>query len=124
HKLKLRALVIFSSSLSIIAIVIFALGSSPMELFLSFALLGIPHGLVYPISLNLARNSINEEELDRANSLLSAAAGSANIISPFILGYFADFFGLRWMIILVLIPTIAFAIPSVKRKGYLTLATQ
>ena len=122
HRLKLRALVIFSSSLSIIAIIIFATGSSPLELFLAFALLGVPHGLVYPISLNLARNSVCEAELDRANSLLSAAAGSANIISPFVLGYFADFFGLRWMIILVLIPTIAFAIPSIKREGYLTVA--
>ncbi len=122
HRLKLRALVILSSSLSIIAIIIFATGSSPLELFLAFALLGVPHGLVYPISLNLARNSVCEAELDRANSLLSAAAGSANIISPFVLGYFADFFGLRWMIILVLIPTIAFAIPSIKREGYLTVA--
>ena len=123
HRLKLRAMVVFASSLSIVAIIIFATGSSPTDLFISFALLGIPHGLIYPISLNLARNSVDEGELDRANSLLSAAAGSANIISPFILGYFADFFGLRWMIILVLIPTIAFAIPSIRREGYQTAVT-
>lgn len=116
HRTNHHPLLITSAILSTGGILTLAIGGNPVFLLGSFVLLGIPHGVTYPLSLDLTRQAVSSADLVRANSLVSGFTNASAVIAPILLGIIADHLGLRAMILAALVPTAIFAIPLLSRS--------
>lgn len=88
------------------------LGWSPgtWSFFVAFALLGIPHGLTYPVALALVAESVDRSQLSQANAAFAAVTSLVNIVAPLSLGAVLDAFGGRVMLFGALAPVLACAV--------------
>lgn len=69
-------------------------------------ILGIPHGLIFPLALSALASSLPPDQLPRANSLLMGSSNFVGIIAPLILGVIAAATTYRFMMGTVLAPVI------------------
>lgn len=96
--LRLAAIVTLSG------IVMLGFGHSLVLLMVALAVLGIPHGLVYPVSLSLVARGTISPDLSKAKSVLFAAASCVSLVIPLVLGVFATYLGYREILFIIFIP--------------------
>lgn len=94
-----------------------------LEFIVSMAILGIPHGLTYPVSLTLLSRGFSKEDITSANSLFFSLMSLVAIIAPIIIGGISFLVGLPDSFLalesLVIASMTAMAILK-RRSGYLS----
>jgi DHA1 family multidrug resistance protein-like MFS transporter len=103
HKLGLFQL---STVLTVVGIVLIALGHGVAMLFVAMAILGVPHGLVFPLSMGLVAEARPHAELASINAHLSASVQAVNLILPLLLGVGIDTIGYRTMFVILVGPVL------------------
>jgi MFS family permease len=107
---ELRLLRIASFA-TLIGVVGLGIGHGELWYFATMAVLGVPHGLTYPLSLALVSQAAAPSEFTQANSLLSATTGVITLVGPLITGYLSSRFGIAQMFVFMAVPTILFSVP-------------
>lgn len=95
-----------SGILTALGVLLLAVSHSLVGFLVGMALLGIPHGLLFPISLASLADSLPEHALPRANSLLMGSTNVVGIAAPPILGVVAAASGYATMLLVVLVPVV------------------
>jgi len=95
---------------SIVGVVLLGLGRSEASMFVALALLGLPHGLVYPVALALIAEETPSERLAHANATFSAWSAAATVVLPLLLGGLAALGGFRVMFLALLVPVVALGV--------------
>ncbi|BBG27540.1 MFS transporter [Sulfuracidifex tepidarius] len=112
-------------SLVIASVGLFSLSFSQTfsEFLASMAILGIPHGLTYPVSLTVLSRGFSKDNITSANSLFFSLMSIVAIITPIIVGGVSLFIGLAESFLalesLVIISIIAIIILK-ERASYLS----
>lgn len=101
HKM---AFFLLSALLTAGGIMALGTGHGLVVFFVAMGILGVPHGLTFPLSLALVADSMSGAELPRANANLLAASNVATIVVPPVLGGLVPFFGYRGMTLFILVP--------------------
>ncbi|GAC1449630.1 MAG: MFS transporter [Ktedonobacterales bacterium] len=81
-----RAVLVLSLVLTIAGLLTLGLTQGAIAGTLAFILLGVPHGLTYPVATSLIADSVSGEELGFANSLFGSAGGVVGLIVPLLAG--------------------------------------
>lgn len=104
-----RKLTLFgvSALLTPVGIVLLATGSSTLALLIAMGLLGVPHGLTFPLSRGLIAENRSLGQLSVFNANLSASVQVVNLVLPFIFGVGIHALGYRPMFLLLVPPIIA-----------------
>ncbi len=74
---------------------------------LAMALLGVPHGVIFPVALSVLAESVEPAALPKANSYLIGGSNVVAVAAPAMLGSLATAVGYRGMEAFVLAPTLA-----------------
>lgn len=99
-----------SMAVSVMGLVM-AYTSSDMAMYaLALLMLGLPHGLTYPLSLVAISRSFDYRLRNAANSIFYSISGISSILTPIIMGYVSGFMGLRASFILLIPPILAVSI--------------
>jgi len=101
HKIGLFRL---SSVLTLAGLVMLALSHGVVALLLAMAVLGVPHGLTFPLAMGLVAEERSHSELAEVNAHLSAAVQAVNLGLPLVLGIGIDAVGYREMFLVLLAP--------------------
>ncbi len=88
-------------ALTIGAILLLSLTHTFLLFALALALLGVPHGITYPISAMLIAESVVREDLGFANSLFVSVIGTAGILIPIVVGLLMPALDFRTVFLLV-----------------------
>ncbi len=105
------ALLLRISAIATLAgVLLLGTGHSLVYLMTAMALLGVPHGFIYPVSISLIARGTTPAELPKANSILFASTSVISVVGPFILGVVTTHFGYRTMLTFVLVPVAALTI--------------
>ncbi|MDA8147901.1 MAG: MFS transporter [Actinomycetota bacterium] len=78
--------------------------------FIGMAILGIPHGLTFPLSSSILAEATPSKDLARANGRLVAFSNVMTVVVPFACGWLAENVGYRMMFLLLEIPVGGFAL--------------
>lgn len=97
-----------SGSLTIIGLLMVFLSPNLMFYIIALFILGIPHGLTYPVSLISLSRSFSIEERNVANSYFSAIMMGLSSFIPVIISSAVNFFGIRDSFALLLPVSVAF----------------
>lgn len=81
------ATVVISVALTLIGIPLLALVPNQSALVVAFVILGVPHGLIYPVASSYVAQGVERNRLPIANSVTAAVAGFTNLLSVSIYGY-------------------------------------
>ena len=100
---KLRLLWL-SGGLTAVGLILLGFGHGLGLLLVAMSVLGVPHGITFPIALAQAAESSNPAGLARANAGLLAAMGLTSVVAPPIMGGLLPATGYRGMMLLLLIP--------------------
>ena len=95
-----------SAVVSYLGVALLGLGRSEATLFVGLGLLGLPHGLVYPVALALIAEETPPERLAHANAVFSAWTAAATVVLPLLLGGLAALGGFRTMFLALLVPVV------------------
>lgn len=87
-------------------LVMIGFGHGYVFLLVAIGILGLPHGLIYPVSISLVSQGTDGASLAKANSILYGAMSTVSFIVPLLLGLVATYFGYRDMVLLVLVPVV------------------
>lgn len=85
-------------------VALIAFGHGVASFYVALALLGVPHGLTFPLALAAVADAAPPGRLASANAQLSAATSLLSVATPAILGALATALGERGMLALVLVP--------------------
>jgi len=85
-------------------VALIAFGHGAASYYVALALLGVPHGLTFPLALAAVADAAPPGRLASANAQLSAATSLLSVATPAILGALATALGERGMLALVLVP--------------------
>lgn len=96
-----------SAGLTLVGLVVIGLGHGQPQLLLAMALLGVPHGLTFPLSMALVAENRPHGELPSVNAHLTASVQAVNLALPLFLGLGIDALGFRTTFLLLLIPVAA-----------------
>ncbi len=99
-----------AAGLTVLGIVVMAIGHGVLILVVAMAVLGVPHGLIFPIALGMIARSAPRAQLARANAGMLALSSGFTIAVPAALGGLAELYGYRGMMMLVLVPVLAFGV--------------
>jgi MFS family permease len=97
---------VISGLLTIMGLTFIVAGHSFTLFLVGMVILGIPHGVIFPLVLSALSSSLPADQLPRANSLLMGSSNIVGIVAPFILGVIAAATSYRFMMGTVLIPVI------------------
>jgi MFS family permease len=100
HRVTLFGLCIAAT---LLGLALLATGVNVGLFLLALAVLGAPHGLIYPLALGLVADSIPGHELPRANAGFQAMSNAINVAAPLALGLVLDHFGARVMLLVAAI---------------------
>jgi len=78
--------------------------------FVGMAILGMPHGLTFPLSSSILAEATPSRDLARANGRLVAFSNVMTVVVPFACGWLAENVGYRMMFLLLEIPVGGFAL--------------
>lgn len=92
--------------LSVVGLVLLALGHGVIELMVAMALLGIPHGIIFPVVLSLVAGSTTPAELPKANAVLLGGTSLTSVVIPAVLGAIIAALGYRDMVLFLLVPIV------------------
>ncbi len=96
-----------SAVLSVSGLLLAGAASSTTTMFATFALLGVPHGLQYPVSTMLIAERIERKDLPVANALFTSVGAIAMAATPVAIGYLSVRTGLSDALVLLVIPVLA-----------------
>lgn len=99
-----RRAVLLVAVTTVAGVLLFAAGHSAAEMFAALAILGIPHGLVYPVALGLIAGETPPSQLVRANAAFAACTSTVSAVMPAVLGGIGAAAGLRVMFLTLLVP--------------------
>ncbi|MGC8995139.1 MAG: MFS transporter [Thermoplasmata archaeon] len=105
---NLRIAISISTFLTVIGIIFLSFPFNIYTIFISMALLGIPHGTMYPISTIIISRSTKIEERNSINSYFVSFGNLIMVIVPPLYGYLFNYFGYKLMIATLIIPVIIF----------------
>jgi MFS family permease len=97
-----------SAAATVAGLALLAAGRQPALLWTAMAVLGVPHGLTYPIALALSADGVKRTELSWSNAALMSVNSLAAVLTPALLGAIATAVGYRDMILACLVPVLAF----------------
>lgn len=97
-----------SAAATVAGLAILAVGRDPALLLVAMAVLGVPHGLTFPVALALSADGVPHAELAWANAALMSVNSLAAVVTPGILGAIAAAVGYRDMVAACLVPVLAF----------------
>ena len=95
-------------ALTIAGLTLLALGGQPVVFYVAMALLGVPHGVIFPLALSLVASSARDGQLAAANAGLFATVSLVSAMAPAILGSIASAFDYRIMAAAVIAPVLIF----------------
>jgi len=104
----------FSIALTAIGLLMATLSNSVLLFMISMLILGVPHGLTYPVSLISISRSFRDEERNVANSQFFAFMTMVNIAVMPLTGLLAQAVGLKYVFAL-LVPVVLFLFALMKR---------
>lgn len=104
-----RALLMLSAGLTLAGLVLLGLGHGAGALFVAMGLLGIPHGLTFPLALALVAEATPVAKLPRANATLLGSANVTGVVVPLVLGGIIPAVGYRGMTLALLAPVAVFS---------------
>lgn len=96
--------------LTAVGLVLLAIGGNTAELYLAMALLGIPHGLTFPLALALVAEATPVEGLPRANATLIGSTNLTSVLVPLALGAVVPAVGYKALGLVMLAPVAVFAL--------------
>jgi DHA1 family multidrug resistance protein-like MFS transporter len=85
--------VILSIVLTLAGVPLLALVPGELALAIAFTVLGIPHGLIYPVASSYVAQGVERNKLPMANSVTAAVAGFTNLVSVSFYGYLLSSLG-------------------------------
>lgn len=97
-----------SGLLTVGGLALLATGHGLGLLLVAMGILGLPHGLTFPIVLAQVAASAGPDGLARANAALLAVSNSTSIVVPAVLGLIIPVTGYRGMALLLLLPVVGF----------------
>lgn len=106
YRVELFALCVVAT---LCGIALLAPGRSIGLFMVALAVLGAPHGLTYPLALELVSDAVPLEELSRANAGFQAVSNLISVVVPFIFGLVIDQFGERAVLLCAAIPVLPMA---------------
>ena len=106
-----------AAGLTASGIALLGLGNGLGLLLLAMGVLGIPHGLTFPLVLSLVAESCPGEALARANATLMAVTNLTTIAVPFVLGTLVPALGYGGMVLTMLLPVAVFAALLARQQG-------
>ena len=103
-----RKLVLFrlGTFLTLLGTLLLGVGHGEALLFVAMAVLGVPHGLTFPLAMGLVAEDRPQGELASVNANLSASVQAVNLVLPLLLGVGIDAIGYRDMFLVLLAPVI------------------
>lgn len=96
-------------ALTAAGLLLLAVGGPPADFFAAMALLGVPHGVIFPLALSLVASSSHHDQLGAANAGFFATTNLVTAVTPAILGVIASVSGYRVMSAATLVPVALFA---------------
>lgn len=93
--------------ISLVGVVMISYSNTGILMFASFAVLGIPHGLQYPVSAMIIAERTDVDRLPVANALFSSAGAVPLAVTPIAIGYLSTYFGLATAFLLMALPVVA-----------------
>ncbi len=93
-----------AASLTAAGLLLLGLGHGLVLLLVAMGVLGIPHGLTFPLALAMAADSTDLAGLPRANATLLGSTNLAAVIVPLVLGAIVPAVGYRGIALVLLAP--------------------
>lgn len=103
-------LMLLSGLLTGMGLLLLASGNGFVLLLLAMGILGIPHGITFPIVLAQVAEASTSASLGSANAAFLAVSNSTEVLVPAVLGVLIPATGYRGMALLLLVPVGFFAI--------------
>lgn len=98
-----------SAALTVFGLILLGTGHGLGILLIAMGVLGLPHGLTFPLALALVADSTGPAELPRANAALLGSTNLTTVVVPLVLGAIIPAVGYRGMTLVTLIPVAAFS---------------
>jgi len=99
-----REVLLGAAALTLLGVALLAFAPGPGAYFAGLAVLGVPHGVTFPVGLSLIAEETPPALLSRANAAFSAWTTGASVGLPALLGVAAGVLGLRDMFAVALAP--------------------
>lgn len=109
-------LFVLATAVTVGGIVLAGTGRGAAAFYVAMVMLGVPHGLVYPLSLALVAEGVPHSVLARANAAVAAVTGAVVVVTPGLLGMVAQRAGLRPMLLTTLGPVLLASIALVASR--------
>ncbi|MEW9491462.1 MAG: MFS transporter [Candidatus Aramenus sulfurataquae] len=107
---KISGLITFSVSLTVIGLTLATLSGNPLLFLGALLVLGIPHGITYPLSVISISRTFKAEERNAANSQFFAIMMLIGVVTPLVDGVVAQALGIRPLFALLIPIVLAFLI--------------
>ena len=98
-----------SAGLTAAGLVLLGTGHGLIVLMVAMGVLGVPHGLTFPLALALVADATPVADLPRANATLLGSTNLVSVIVPLVLGAIVPAVGYRGMMLAILVPVAAFS---------------
>lgn len=109
----------FCTLVMILATFALAIGRGPIMLFIFVGVLGVPHGLLFPLTISLVARGTDAKHLSRANASLFTAISLVSVVFPILLGVVIAHFGYRVALFVVCVATLALGVALLQTIGKL-----
>ncbi|MHB8220636.1 MAG: MFS transporter [Acidimicrobiales bacterium] len=98
-----------SALVTVAGLLLLSLGHGMVWLVVAMAVLGIPHGLLFPVVLAMMAGGTTPDQLALANATFLALISMVAVVMPTVLGLLISAYGYRVTMLLVLIPVLGFS---------------
>jgi MFS family permease len=105
---RISGLVTFSVSLTVIGLSLATLSGNSLLFLWALLVLGIPHGITYPLSVISISRTFKAEERNAANSQFFAIMMLIGVVTPLVDGVVAQALGIRLLFVLLVPFVLAF----------------
>ena len=105
YRVRLFALCV---ALTLVGLGLLGGGRGVVVFVVALAILGVPHGLTYPLAL--VAETVPRDDLARENAGFTAVSGTINVVAPLVLGLVIDNLGGRTMLLCTAIPVLGLAV--------------
>lgn len=105
-----QALLWASAALTAAGLVLLGTGHGLVLLLVAMGVLGVPHGLTFPLALALVAEATPVDALPRANATLLGSTNLSSVVVPLALGAIVPAVGYQGMMLAVLVPVAAFSL--------------
>ncbi len=100
HKMFLLKL---SAFLMLAGIAALGLGSGLLYFFVIMTILGMPHGLLFPLTIGLIAKGTKASDLPRANAVLFTSINFVSVLFPILIGFSLEGIGYRFSLLWILL---------------------